>query len=169
LKAYGAGEALRLEIFGRIFLAISISYGHLQNFALDVLLDVSLDTRSPLNLARVPLKTNSVSMEIREVLLATSVSAKRRFRLTRYSRLRPVIHPRDHEEESAGGNDKCCRCRWPRSSPSDSEPGCACFATTARPSIEAVGKERQAALLKNLKEGECGRYGVGGVCGVAQP
>jgi len=77
----GAGEALRLKIFGRIFLAISISYGHLQNFVLDVLLDVSLDTRSPLNLARVPLKTNSASMEIREVLLATSVSAKRRFRL----------------------------------------------------------------------------------------
>jgi hypothetical protein len=31
-------------------------------------LDVSLDTRSPLNLARVPLKTDSASMEIREVV-----------------------------------------------------------------------------------------------------
>jgi hypothetical protein len=47
------------------------------------LLDVLLDAPSPLKLARVPLKTDSASMEIREVLVATPVSAKRGFRPTR--------------------------------------------------------------------------------------
>jgi hypothetical protein len=53
----GAGEALRLKIFNRFFLVKTTVYGSKLNFVLDALLDVSLDTRPPLNSARVPFRT----------------------------------------------------------------------------------------------------------------
>jgi hypothetical protein len=53
----GAGEARRFEFFDRFFLLIPITWACRAIFVLDALLDVSLDTPSPLNLARVPLRT----------------------------------------------------------------------------------------------------------------
>jgi len=53
----GAGEALRLKIFSQFFLVKPSIYVSKLNFVLDALLDVSLDTRPPLNSARVPFRT----------------------------------------------------------------------------------------------------------------
>jgi hypothetical protein len=57
LKLLGAGEALRLKIFSQFFLVKPSIYVSKLNFVLDALLDVSLDTRPPLNSARVPFRT----------------------------------------------------------------------------------------------------------------
>ena len=61
-----------------------------------------VDTPSPLNLARVLLKTDSAAMEVSEVLMATPGSAKRRFRPTRW-------HPRRAGTERAPKASRCWR------------------------------------------------------------
>jgi len=75
----GAGEALRPKSIFRFQLAIPITYdsGQFSRWT------YCWTYRSPLNLARVPLKTRSTSMEIREVLAVAPGSATLCFRLTR--------------------------------------------------------------------------------------
>ena len=95
-RNFGEGEALRLKSLFRFPLAIPITY----DFGQFSRWTYCWTFRSPLNLARVPFKTRSASMEIREVLVVAPGSATRCFRLTRW-------HPR---RAGTGHAPKASRC-----------------------------------------------------------
>jgi hypothetical protein len=66
LKTLEREEALRLKFSNSIFLNNYIRLRYAPNFPLDALLDVLLDTHSPLNLERVPLKLVSALRKLME-------------------------------------------------------------------------------------------------------
>ena len=104
-RHYGAGEALRLKFFFRFLSTTPIAYA----FSLFLCWTHCWTFRSTLGLARLPLKTRSATMEIREGLVVTPVSATRRFPPTRW-------HPR---RAGTGRVPKASRC-WRRHSNSAS-------------------------------------------------
>jgi hypothetical protein len=101
----GAGEALRLKFFFQFLLTTPIAYA----FGLFSCWTYCWTFRSTLNLARLPLKTRSAAMEIREGLVVTPVSATRRFPPTCW-------HPR----RAGTGRAPKASCCWRRHSNSAS-------------------------------------------------
>ena len=104
-KGFGAGEALRFKFFFRFLSTTPIIYA----YGLFSCWTYCWTFRSTLNLARLPLKTRSATMEIREGLVVTPLSATRRFPPTRW-------HPR---RAGTGRAPKASRC-WRRHSNSAS-------------------------------------------------
>src|SRR5258707_12383976 len=101
----GAGEALRFKFFFRFLSTTPITYA----YGLFSCWTYCWTFRSTLNLARLPLKRRSATMEIRGELAVTPLSATRRFPPTRW-------HPR---RAGTGRAPRASRC-WRRRSNSAS-------------------------------------------------